>query len=106
MKYVFPIAGSCPFCFNKISSIEIEHSIKISIPDSHGDVIMKHAVERIYNDSDQVFTMLKDWFHSSDDGNNGIILMAECPFCGDAVVYGDGCVKCDSVFNFKEKYNE
>jgi len=47
------------------------------------------------------FIMLKDWFKESDDGDNGKILMAECPKCGDAVVYNYGCVKCDAEFIFK-----
>lgn len=46
-------------------------------------------------------TMLKDWFTESDDGNGGKILMAECPDCHDTVVYNDGCVRCEAIFEFK-----
>ena len=45
--------------------------------------------------------MLKDWFTESDNGDGGTMLMADCPNCGDAIVYGDGCIKCDANFEFK-----
>ena len=57
------------------------------------------AVESELNAANHV--MLKDWFTESDDGNGGKMLMAECPDCGDSVVYGDGCIKCDANFEFK-----
>jgi len=47
-------------------------------------------------------TMLKDWFTESDDGEGGKIIMAECPSCGDAVIWDDGCIACDAVFDFRE----
>ncbi len=46
--------------------------------------------------------MIKSQFEKSDDGNGSVILMADCPNCNDAVIYNDGCVKCDSVFEFEE----
>ena len=60
---------------------------------------MKETGVFLYNDPTVI--MLKDWFIESDDGNDGIILTAECPNCGDCVVYGDGCVKCKTIFEFK-----
>ena len=53
---------------------------------------------------EQSSTMLKVWFKISDDGNNGNILMADCPNCGDAVIYNDGCVKCNTNFIFSSYY--
>lgn len=50
--------------------------------------------------ADENYTMLRDEFTESDDGDGGILLTAQCPACGDAVVYGVGCVNCDANFMF------
>lgn len=57
--------------------------------------------ESVDSGSDISFTMLKGWFVGSDDGDGGTILMADCPNCGDAVVYNDGCIACNANFEFK-----
>ncbi len=44
--------------------------------------------------------MTKSQFEKSDDGNGGEILIAKCPNCKDTVVYNDGCIACDSIFEF------
>lgn len=51
--------------------------------------------------SNESIIMLKDWFTESEDGEGGKMLMADCPNCGDAVVYGNGCIACDANFEFK-----
>ena len=50
---------------------------------------------------DDNITMFKDSFHFPDDIEHTIGL-AECPNCGDAVVWNDGCVKCNANFIFKD----
>lgn len=68
---------------------------------SKGKPIYEVVLRKSTPNKSDCFTMLKDWFKESDDGNNGKMLMAECPNCGDAVVYNDGCVKCNATFDFK-----
>jgi len=45
------------------------------------------------------FLMYKDWFTFTSQ-EDGVIGLAECPNCNDTVVYDDGCVKCDTDFEF------
>jgi len=49
----------------------------------------------------EVFVMRRDWFREADNGIDRATLIAECPACGDTVVFNDGCVNCDAVFNFE-----
>lgn len=48
------------------------------------------------------YTMDRDQFKSFDDGNGGKIVLGECPNCKDGVVWGQGCVACDSDIKFTE----
>lgn len=63
-------------------------------------------IEFLYSKEDHgwaitTITMNKNQFTKSDDGDGGNILMAECPNCKDAVVYNDGCVRCNVDVTFK-----
>jgi hypothetical protein len=71
----------------------------------HKDATPKQLAEFIYKrgttSNERPIVMIKDWFTESDDGAGGKMIMAECPNCGDAVVWNDGCIACGAIFDFR-----